>query len=202
MRRDVEPTATVRSTEVSAFPTADRPTPYVVVMAYILKCVIFAIGLVAAAGSSILIGLDEPESVAWSPPSAPVETADFDPMIRAAISDYEANDALADSAPQQQVTNGWVARDLLRTIATQIEAQSDTLDGLGAAVTEAAVPPSPVDDRAVRLLVVLVLTVCWIALWRLLPKRPVSGHAAESANGAFASAALTPPPPPAVSSER
>jgi hypothetical protein len=164
-------------------------------MAYILKCVFFAIGLVVAALASVLIGLDEPESVAWSPPDAPAATADFDPMIRAAISDYESNDALADSAPQQQVTNGWVARDLLRTIAMQIEAQSDTLDGLGVAAAAAAVPPTPVDDRAIRLLVVLVLTVCWVAIWRLLPNRPVSGPSAGSAI-AVPAAAFAPPPPP------
>ena len=164
-------------------------------MGYILKCVVFAIGLVLASAASVFIGLDKPESVAWSPPEAPVETADFDPMIRAAISDYESNDALADSAPQQQVTNGWVARDLLRTIALQIEAQSDTLDGLGVAVAAAAVPPTPVDDRAVRLLVVLVLTVCWVAIWRLLPDQRLSGQIDGPEEAAPTGDVLAPPRP-------
>ncbi len=51
-------------------------------------------------------------------------------LARQALVDYGMNDALADSAPQQQVTNGWVARDLLSAIAlaqhAQIELSSDT----------------------------------------------------------------------------
>jgi hypothetical protein len=49
----------------------------------------------------------------------------FDPddrafEISAAITAYEANEARADSAPQQQVVNGWAARDLLEIQAGQL----------------------------------------------------------------------------------
>jgi hypothetical protein len=45
--------------------------------------------------------------------------ADFGPSIVAAMADYKANNASTDSAPQQQVVNGWVAKDLLEVIARQ-----------------------------------------------------------------------------------
>ena len=49
----------------------------------------------------------------------PAPAADHTAEIEQALSDYEANELLADSAPQQQVTNGWVAKDLLAIIAEQ-----------------------------------------------------------------------------------
>lgn len=46
-------------------------------------------------------------------------SADFGPSIAAAMADYKANNASTDSAPQQQVVNGWVAKDLLEVIVRQ-----------------------------------------------------------------------------------
>ena len=45
------------------------------------------------------------------------DAADFAPAIAAAMGDYKTNNASTDSAPQQQVVNGWVAKDLLEVIA-------------------------------------------------------------------------------------
>jgi hypothetical protein len=39
--------------------------------------------------------------------------------IRQALTEYALNDARTEGAPQQQVVNGWVARDLLTIIAEQ-----------------------------------------------------------------------------------
>lgn len=43
--------------------------------------------------------------------------------IRQALADYERNELRTEGAPQQQVVNGWVAKDLLTVIAEQ---QNDT----------------------------------------------------------------------------
>jgi hypothetical protein len=39
--------------------------------------------------------------------------------IRQALVEYELNEARTEGAPQQQVVNGWVAKDLLTIIAEQ-----------------------------------------------------------------------------------
>lgn len=39
--------------------------------------------------------------------------------ISQALADYERNELRTDGAPQQQVVNGWVAKDLLTVIAEQ-----------------------------------------------------------------------------------
>lgn len=78
-------------------------------------------------------------------------------LISAALSDYEANNALAESAPQQQVVNGWVTRDLLSIIARQnvnaLEAQ-----------TELATLQSRTNQLLSGLLIVLVLLVGGVAV--------------------------------------
>jgi hypothetical protein len=55
---------------------------------------------------------------------APEQPQDRSSSIRAALADYEANDANTEGAPQQQVVNGWIARDLL-TIS--VKQQNDAL---------------------------------------------------------------------------
>ena len=69
--------------------------------------------------------------------------ADRSSAIEAALSENELNEAMADSAPQQQVTNGWVARDLLTVIAEQ--------------QNEVGTRPAPQDLRVPAMLGVLVL---------------------------------------------
>ncbi|CCH87979.1 protein of unknown function [Modestobacter italicus] len=50
---------------------------------------------------------------------APDESSDRSSDIASALSDYELNEARTEGAPQQQVVNGWVAKDLLTVIAQQ-----------------------------------------------------------------------------------
>ncbi len=55
---------------------------------------------------------------------APDESSDRSSDIASALAEYELNEARTEGAPQQQVVNGWVARDLLTVIAEQ---QNDTV---------------------------------------------------------------------------
>jgi hypothetical protein len=54
--------------------------------------------------------------------SAYVSSYGFSEEITTAIAGYDANNIYADSAPKQQVVNGWVAKDLLK-VATEQNAQ-------------------------------------------------------------------------------
>lgn len=79
------------------------------------------------------------------------DTADYSSAISLAIEEYETNNAMADSAPQQEVVNGWVAKDLLEVIA---EAQNASLSPESA----------PRDDRIPAELLLVVLGVALLAL--------------------------------------
>ena len=118
--------------------------------------------------------------------SVNLSTADYSTLIDTALSDYDANDSRTDSAPQQQVVNGWVARDLLLMIATLQNV--DLLDGLGALadqnsdMTDAV---SVTDDRIPALLVLVVVAICWLGITTPEPKIPtmplgVGASAADS----------------------
>jgi hypothetical protein len=124
--------------------------------------IVFVVGLGVGAIAAAAIGLDSPEQADEVKVS---ETQTFDPLIELAMGDYEANDNLTDSAPQQQVVNGWVARDLLQIIALQNEAQSTTLDEIAQLQATTEVWATPPDDRPARLLVVLVFVVVWLGLF-------------------------------------
>jgi hypothetical protein len=50
---------------------------------------------------------------------APDESSDRSPDIASALAEYELNNARTQGAPQQQVVNGWVTKDLLAVIAEQ-----------------------------------------------------------------------------------
>lgn len=50
---------------------------------------------------------------------APGESDDGSRDISRALANYEMNEARTEGAPQQQVVNGWVAKDLLTVIAEQ-----------------------------------------------------------------------------------
>lgn len=74
--------------------------------------------------------------------------------ISQAMSEYELNNTLAGSAPQQQVVNGWVAKDLLQIIAEQQDA-AVTRPQVAAPVT----PVVPPDERVPALVGLVVLGV-------------------------------------------
>ncbi len=67
---------------------------------------------------------------------APSESSDRSADIAGALAEYELNEAMTQGAPQQQVVNGWVARDLLTVIAEQQNdsATDDRLPALGVLV--------------------------------------------------------------------
>jgi hypothetical protein len=130
-----------------------------------LAPVIFALGVIGCVISGVVVGLDAPDGEFDLRASEVSETSDLQFLIDVALEDYEANDARTEGAPQQQVVNGWVARDLLQIITRQNEAQADTLDSLIA--LQVADPP---DDRAARLLMILIVLAGWVTLWATLPK--------------------------------
>jgi len=69
-----------------------------------------AVALIAVVVGVITVGAEGEETS---------QSTTYESVVGAALADYEANDALAESAPQQQVVNGWIARDLLEVIARQ-----------------------------------------------------------------------------------
>ena len=85
---------------------------------------------------------------------------DYERLVDQALSDFDLNEALADSAPQQQVVAGWVARDLLSIIALaqadQVEASTGLVELNETLVHAVAVR----DDRIPALLGLAVLAVC------------------------------------------
>lgn len=86
----------------------------------------------------------------------------YESLVAAAVSDYELNNFSADSAPKQQVVNGWLAKDLLTIIAKEqadlIRAQGGLVDALGTLKTY------PFDERIPALLVVGVIALAWNGL--------------------------------------
>jgi hypothetical protein len=90
---------------------------------------------------------------------------DYSDLVGTALDSFDANEALADSAPQQQVVNGWVARDLLTILAYQ---NLDLLNAVGALgdqnAAESASGVAVRDDRIPALLLLGVLAVVWIGI--------------------------------------
>ena len=129
-----------------------------------LAAAVFSLGVLGCVIAGVVIGLDAPESEFDSLARDVSETTNYQLLVDAALSDFDANNARAEGAPQQQVVNGWVARDLLQIVTRQNEAQADTLDSIVA--LQAADPP---DDRGARLLMILIVLIGWVALWATLP---------------------------------
>lgn len=105
--------------------------------------IVRVLGLVALAAAAVaVVALVQPET-----PSVP----DHSGEITAALTDAAVNEASAESAPQQQVVNGWVARDLLEVVAEQ----NDAALQLGAREE---------DQRPTLLLLLAVLAISWIGV--------------------------------------
>jgi hypothetical protein len=108
------------------------------------------VGLAVLAVAAVAVFFVLAPDSSGSEPS--IFTADYSELVQQALSDSDANNVRAEGAPQQQVVNGWVARDLLSIIALE---QNELVE---AARTAQADP----DDRPAALLVITVLA---IALW-------------------------------------
>ncbi len=97
-----------------------------------------------------------------------------------ALERQELNEDSADSAPQQQVVNGWATVDVLAAVADQTTTIEET------AALIAASAPEPSDDRIPTLLLLTALAVCWgFATSTQPPAAPSEGSAPS---------APTPPP--------
>lgn len=117
-------------------------------------------GGIALAAVAIWVLLAPPE-VDTSVRTIGLSTADYAALVDQALSDGELNEARADSAPQQQVVNGWIARDLLSIIAL---AQADLLETMGGLTDQNETVVSAIatrDERIPALLALAVLAICW-----------------------------------------
>lgn len=116
-------------------------------------------GLVALSAAALLVFFlmqpDPPEEGSLN-----LSATNYQTLIDTAMSDYEANDALAESAPQQQVVNGWVTRDLLQIQARQL---ADVLDALTVEDASGQVVAST-DPRVPALLVIAVLAISLVGI--------------------------------------
>lgn len=109
-----------------------------------------AILSVAAIAVFLLMEPDAPEEGTLN-----LSAANYQQLIDVAMSDYDANDARTESAPQQQVVNGWVARDLLQIQALQL---ADLLDAATEENSRGEVVASN-DPRTPALLVLAILAI-------------------------------------------
>jgi len=150
----------------------------------IIKSLLLPIGLAVIGVLAVIVMTDAaPERTTASLRTA--DASNYYPenqasIVQKALSDFEANEARADSAPKQQVVAGWVTRDLLAAIALQnastmdgIEAVNDNLiemQSLQSNITKAIeASVAPIDDRPRRLLTLAVLALCWIGMWSVIP---------------------------------
>ena len=112
-------------------------------------------------------------------PTLPSATS-YESLITSALAADAANNLRTEGAPQQQVVNGWTAKDLLTIIAKEnidiLKAQGAVVDATGALNT------TPFDERIPALLLIGVLALCWTGI-------SIPGA------GASSSAAVTTAPP-------
>lgn len=94
-------------------------------------------------------------------PTLPSSTS-YESLISSALAADTANNLRTEGAPQQQVVNGWTAKDLLTIIAKEnidiLKAQGAVVDATGALNT------TPFDERIPVLLLIGVLALCWTGL--------------------------------------
>jgi hypothetical protein len=107
----------------------------------------------------------------------PTDTSTFDRQIEVALADYEANNARTQGAPQQEVVNGWVTKDLLTVLTEQTNAMLATSQS------------SAADPRIPLLLMLFVLAACLHAL-----TAPATRARTEGAPDAGAGFDKAPPP--------
>jgi len=74
-------------------------------------------GVMRALAGLVMVGFGAAAFLALSP-TAP-DTKTYELSVRAALADADASNDTAEGAPQQQVVNGWVARDLLAVLSSQ-----------------------------------------------------------------------------------
>jgi hypothetical protein len=114
----------------------------------------FAVLAIAAAAAFVYFTPKDVTS-SYALPSA----SQYESLITQVLADDVANNLRTEGAPQQQVVNGWTARDLLTIIAKE---QADILRAQGAVVDATGnLQTQPFDQRIPALLLIGVLAVCW-----------------------------------------
>jgi hypothetical protein len=110
-------------------------------------------------------------------PAEPDQVTAFDPtsktyatLIDLTLENYDMNNENTESAVQQQVVNGWVAKDLLTIMAQQ---NTDLLDAVGGLGDQNATASSLAvrDDRTPALLVLVVVAVAWFGITAPVARR-------------------------------
>jgi hypothetical protein len=115
-------------------------------------------GFVAISATAVAIYSLMAPKVSQDTPTLPSATQ-YESLIRTALAEYDVNNANAESAPQQQVVNGWVAKDLLTIIA---KVQADNLKAQGAVVDATGnLQTQPFDERIPALLLMGILAITW-----------------------------------------
>jgi hypothetical protein len=123
-----------------------------------------AVLALAAVAVFFMLKPSEAEPFPSLPTLAPGAT-DYAALVDSAVTIYDINNGNAESAPQQQVVNGWLANDLMGIVAVenaQIVSQLDVLSRQNVLAYQAATVPAYQDDRPAALLVIAVLS---LALW-------------------------------------
>lgn len=114
------------------------------------------LGLLTAAAVTMFFAL----APAPQEPHSAVLSTNYRRLVDAAMADYDANDRRADSAPKQQVVNGWVARDLLQIQTLQL---ADILTALTEEAESGALVVAT-DHRVPALLVVGIAAIALIGV--------------------------------------
>jgi hypothetical protein len=113
------------------------------------------LGLLSVAAIVVFFVL-EPDQTESS--SVSLTPTNYQALVDLAMSDYDANAALTESAPQQQVVNGWVTRDLLQIQAMQL---ADLLEVL-TEENESGQVVAVTDPRTPALLVIAILAIALV----------------------------------------
>jgi hypothetical protein len=135
-----------------------------------MRVAIRYLGFLVLIGAAVAVWVVLAPKVDTKSPTLPSGT-DYGSLISQALSDATANNVSADTAPKQQVVNGWVARDLLTIVAKQ---NIDILKSQGAVVDATGnLSTTPFDDRIPALLLIGLLAICWTGLTAVPMERTV-----------------------------
>ena len=138
-------------------------------------------GYALLAVASLVVFIALKPNVQTVTPTLPSATT-YESLIATALSDFDLNNITADSAPKQQVVNGWITRDLLTIIAKE---QVDVLKSQGAVVdVTGSLRTAPFDERIPALLVIGVLALCWTGAASRAPEvvaAPAAAHEGDAA---------------------
>ena len=129
------------------------------------------LGFAACSAAAVAVFFLLAPNVSTSTPTLPSATR-YESLISDALTADAANNLRTEGAPQQQVVNGWTAKDLLTIIAKQnidiLTAQGAVVDATGTLQT------APFDDRIPALLVIAVIALSWAGISGPRPAREVA----------------------------